>query len=81
MNPTDSQRHQAATVHKPDPAAVLAELLRGVETLHSLVELFAARRDPAIADQIALQADGVRRTAHRARMALIASGGPPDAAA
>lgn len=80
------EQHQQSAVlaarYAADPVKVLAELLEGAEALHGQAERLAMTRDPAVADQIAGQAEGIRRTAMRARMAILTSQGrPPDAAA
>jgi hypothetical protein len=75
LKPGSLEHHQqsaaVAALYAPDPTKVLAELLTGAEALHCLAERLAMTRNPAICDQIAAQAEGIRRAAQRARAALM----------
>lgn len=76
MKPGSLEHHQQSAVlaalYAADPVKVLAEILAGAEALHGLAERLAMTRDPAVCDQIAGQAEGIRRAAHRARIAILA---------
>ena len=86
MKPGSEEAHRTATLmhalYGPSARETINQLSNGAQTLLGQVEKLSQSRDPAIADQIAQQCDGLRRTAHRARMALMAetTGDKDDAA-
>ena len=66
-----------------DLAACCTELFAETTALCNMVESATRTRNPADCERIALQADAIRRTAHRARLAMLAARTaevPPDAA-
>jgi hypothetical protein len=66
----------------PTAGEIIGNLADGAQALMGMVEKLSQTRDLQIADQLAIQAEGIRRTAMRARMAILSSQGrPPDAAA
>ncbi|MBK9656914.1 MAG: hypothetical protein IPO66_16265 [Rhodanobacteraceae bacterium] len=66
------QSAAVAALHSVDPDKVLADLLAGAEGLHGLAEQLSMTRNAALCDQIAAHAEGIRRAAHRARVAILA---------
>jgi len=61
-----------AAVYGPSAKETLAHLCEGAQALLGLIEQLCHTRDANTAEQIAYQCDGLRRTAHRVRLALLA---------
>lgn len=78
MNPGSEAAHARATIlaamHGPTAGEIIRSLADGSQALLGLIEKLSQTRDPNLADQIAAQADGIRRTAHRARISLQVQG-------
>ncbi len=60
-----------AAMHGPTAGETIGHLSDGAQALLGLVERLSQTRDPNIAEQISHQCEGMRRTAHRARLALL----------
>lgn len=76
MTPGSHDAHARATLlaamHGPTAEETIGHLSNGAQALQGMIERLSQGRDPAIAEQIAFQCDGLRRTAHRAGLALLA---------
>ena len=63
-----------ADLARPSSGEYVEPMRAGAETLIEMVERFNRSRDPADAEQIAFQANGIERFAQRARAAAVTEG-------
>lgn len=61
-----------AAMSGPTAGETIGHLSNGAQALLGLVERLSQTLDPNIAEQISHQCEGMRRTAHRARLTLLA---------
>ena len=70
---TDAEQEQLlAAMHAPTATETILHLSNDCQALLGMIERLSQVRDPAVAEQITHQCDGLRRTAPRARLALLA---------
>jgi hypothetical protein len=72
-----TQQHAAAlaALLRPTAAELIGQTVEGMDRLTAMGDRLARTLDRSLCDEIAAQAEGIRRTALRARVALENEGG------